>query len=624
AVWDGSTLALNGVNTAFHVSALPAGDTFAFKSDGHGGTELEVLPQTLAVGSTVALGVEQAAIPLHFSDTLTNDALTGGGVSLTAFVIGNIPAGATLSDGVHTQTVNGGTFDVAGWNLGSLTITPTNDANFTLSALATATDTNGFHYTVPASELVTVNPTAPALSWSAAMSGTETQVTLGNLGESITGQTGDSNAANTLTISGAPAGVVLSDGLGGHHATSDGTTAIDVSSWTLSSLSADTSGATVPAGNFTLTATATEVDGEGNVSSATTASEIVTVNPTAPTVTWTATVSGIENAPVALGSDLAVAIASQTGDSNTLNTLTISGVPSGAVLSDATKTVTSDGSTAINVEGWTLSSLTVTPTNDTNFTLTATATEKDANGDVSTAATASEAVTVAPEVPTVSPVAEAGVQGTAIALDLGVTVNGLTGDSNSLASVVVSAIPVGAILSDDQGHSFTATTGSGNQQVDVHGWDLAHLTITPVDAASFVLSVTATVQDAEGDLSAPATATEAVTVTAPVSAGPIIWTSEASDNWSVAGDWNNGAGPVPSASDQIQINSSVTVTIAPSDSVEIDNSLLLDSGATLTGGPLTLGSDGTLDIAGAPDSGPLGNGYPDATLDGVAVINHGT
>ena len=83
--------------------------------------------------------------------------------------------------------------------------------------------------------------------------------------------------------------------------------------------------------------------------------------------------------------------------------------------------------------------------------------------------------------------------GTAIALDLGTTVNGLAGDSNTLASLVVSTIPVGAILSDDQGNTFTATDGSTS--VDVHGWDLAHLTITPTDAANFTLNVAATAQE---------------------------------------------------------------------------------------------------------------------------------
>ncbi len=39
---------VNGTPVTFTVSRLPAGDTFAFKSDGGTGTDLAVLPQVLA------------------------------------------------------------------------------------------------------------------------------------------------------------------------------------------------------------------------------------------------------------------------------------------------------------------------------------------------------------------------------------------------------------------------------------------------------------------------------------------------------------------------------------------------------------------------------------------------
>ncbi|MDR3659051.1 MAG: hypothetical protein P4L86_01315, partial [Mycobacterium sp.] len=171
------------------------------------------------------------------------------------------------------------------------------------------------------------------------------------------------------------------------------------------------------------------------------------------------------------------------------------------------------------------------------------------------------------------------------------------------------------------GITYTWTVGG---QVVETGVDAAGASYTPTlsDEGS-AISVAVSFTDTHGN-SETGTAT-AGTVQTPVSSGPsepFIWTSELSDDWSVPGDWNNGV--APSASDQIQINSSVTVTIGPSDSVEIDSSLKLDSGATLTGGPLTLGSSGTLDIAGGPDGSVLGNGTPDATLDGIAVTNYGT
>jgi len=52
-----------------------------------------------------------------------------------------------------------------------------------------------------------------------------------------------------------------------------------------------------------------------------------------------------------------------------------------------------------------LNGLKVTPANDTNFTLNISATEKDAEGNFSTATNSTELVTVNPTAPSVAPVA---------------------------------------------------------------------------------------------------------------------------------------------------------------------------------------------------------------------------
>src|SRR5262249_57146994 len=122
------------------------------------------------------------------------------------------------------------------------------------------------------------------------------------------------------------------------------------------------------------------------------------------------------------------------------------------------------GNTQVDVNGWTLSSLTILTVNDVNFTLTATATVVDVNNETSTAF-ATESVTVNPKAPGLNPVAAQGNEDTAITLNLGVTVNSLTGDSNSLQSLVVNGIPVGDTLSDGHGQRFAATAGT--TQVDV-------------------------------------------------------------------------------------------------------------------------------------------------------------
>ena len=75
------------------------------------------------------------------------------------------------------------------------------------------------------------------------------------------------------------------------------------------------------------------------------------------------------------------------------------------------------------------------------------------------------------------PQAESGIEGTAIALGaITATASSLPGHSDSVQSLVVSGIPVGAVLTDGK-NCFVAT--SGNTSVDVESWNFANLKITP-------------------------------------------------------------------------------------------------------------------------------------------------
>ncbi|MGO4158744.1 Ig-like domain repeat protein, partial [Cupriavidus sp. YAF13] len=376
-------------------------------------------------GSSIALGTLSAAA-------------FGPGNSVASLVVSAIPAGATLSDGAggHSFTASAGhtAVDVHSWTLGSLTITPSNDANFTLSVQVTDTAGN----MSAATEAVTVNPLAPTLA-PVAESGVEGAAIALNLGATVNGLAGDGNSLASLVVSAIPVGATLSDGVGGHSFTaSAGHSAVDVHGWTLGSLTITPTNDA----NFTLSVAATATDGEGNLSTTTTATEAVTVNPLAPTLAPVAE-SGVEGAAIAL--NLGATVNGLAGDSNGLASLLVGAIPLGATLSDGSHSFTaSAGHTAVDVHGWTLGSLTITPTNDANFTLSVAATATDGEGNLSATTTATEAVTVNPLAPTLAPVAESGVEGAAIALNLGATVNGLTGDSNSLASLMVSAIPVGA------------------------------------------------------------------------------------------------------------------------------------------------------------------------------------
>ena len=134
------------------------------------------------------------------------------------------------------------------------------------------------------------------------------------------------------------------------------------------------------------------------------------MSPTAPTVTPVAA-SGVEHTAIAL--DLGVTVNGQPGDSNSLATLNISGATAGAILTDGTDTHTFSGpGDTFDIHSWNLATLTIKPAGDSNFALTVAATEKDADGNLSTTTTTTESVTVSPTAPTVTPVAASGVEDT--------------------------------------------------------------------------------------------------------------------------------------------------------------------------------------------------------------------
>ena len=240
-----------------------------------------------------------------------------------------------------------------------------------------------------------------------------------------------------------------------------------------------------------------------------------------PTVVWSpGTESGTEGSAIALG-----ALAATAASGQTLSSLTVSGIPVGAKLTDGTNSFTAaSGSTSVNVLGWSLGKLSLTPATDGSFALTATA----ADSGSSATATATETVTANPLAPTVSLTtpavanAVAGVEGSAIPLGtLNVTVNGLAGDSNTLSSLILSGIPVGATITDGT-NKFTATTASTS--VNVTGWALANLSMTPVNDGVYSLTATATEHGAAGTTSS-ASVTE--TVTARALAPTVSWSTGA-------------------------------------------------------------------------------------------------
>ena len=147
-------------------------------------------------------------------------------------------------------------------------------------------------------------------------------------------------------------------------------------------------------GTVNLSVTATAQDGSADPGTSAAQSFAVTVLPVsdAPELAITPA-SGDEDTAIALSIAPALSDADET-----ITSVTISGIPAGSVLSDGSHSFTAtDSITSVNVLGWTLSSLTITPAQDFNgaFNLSVAATSRD---DTVTPATTTEtlAVTVTP------------------------------------------------------------------------------------------------------------------------------------------------------------------------------------------------------------------------------------
>ncbi|MBL8699191.1 MAG: hypothetical protein JNK67_12505, partial [Alphaproteobacteria bacterium] len=239
----------------------PAGDDTDFtltvmatateSATGDRSTAIATVPVTVVgvadapnLSTSAAAGGEDGAIALSIASSLTD---TDGSESLSILISG-VPAGATLSAGTANPD---GTWTLTSGQLSGLTITPpaNSDADFTLTVVSTATESDGgdtAHTTTMLAVTVAADADAPSLSASAA-SGTEDTAIALSITSALTDT--DGSESQSILISGVPAGATLSAGT----ANPDGT-------WTLSS--GQLSGLTItpPANSdadFTLTVVST-------------------------------------------------------------------------------------------------------------------------------------------------------------------------------------------------------------------------------------------------------------------------------------------------------------------------------------------------------------------------------
>lgn len=224
-------------------------------------------------------------------------------------------------------------------------------------------------------------------------------------------------------------------------------------------------------------------------------------DPTPPDTTASAPSLTVSNASGNEDSAISLSVSTSLTDtdgSESIASLEVSDIPIGAKLSDGTNNFTATtGNTSVDVKGWTLGSLTITPaSNDSDdFTLTVTSTSQESSNGAQ--ASVSDTIDV-----TVNPVADFSFNTTSsnpeessdyLAIDIPLILNLPSGllATDTLA-VTIGDIPVyGSVFS---GENFYLRGGAGQSStVDVSDWDLRTLQFTSRQLATADYDITITI-----------------------------------------------------------------------------------------------------------------------------------
>ncbi|MBE0530232.1 MAG: FecR domain-containing protein, partial [Rhodospirillales bacterium] len=436
------------------------------QGQGQGNRGADPTPPTVTISA--ASGPEDSAIALTITAGVPGGSVTG--ITITV-----VPVDATLSAG----TKNGdGSWTLTPGQLAGLMITPPQDFTGQLELSVTATGTSpGGIASASATAAVTVTPASVADSTISA--GADLTVAEdGTVALSITPTLAGGETLDFVTISGVPTGALLSAGTNN----GDGT-------WTLTS--AQLAGLTLtPAADsnedITLTVQATLTDGSVTTSD----SVAVTVTPVADS-----TISAGPDLTVAEDGTVALSITPTLAGGETLDFVTISGVPTGATLSAGTNN--GDGTWTLSAAD--LADLTLTPAADSNEDITLTVQATLTDGSVTT----SDSVAI-----TVTPVADSTISAgpdLTVAEDgtVAVAITPTLAGGETLDFVTISGVPTGATLS--------AGTNNGDGTWTLSAADLTDLTLTP--PADFNGSLELTVQATLTDGSVTPADSVAITVT---------------------------------------------------------------------------------------------------------------
>ncbi len=539
ANWAGDT---SFTYTAVDNQNLPAGNTAT-------GT-INVTPVADAPIVTVsnAQGAEDSAIKLNVSTALVD---TDGSESLGPFVVSGIPVGAVLTDGTHSYTsipTGDGAVYINGWDLTNLTITPPKDFNgsINLQVSSTSTEITGQSATTTVPLTVTVGPVndAPVVNFDGT-SYTENGAPVAIVNNfSITDVDSTQLSSAKITLTGIQAeDLIVSQYYKGG---TSGDTSLGIK-YTLSNdangnIVIDLTGKASVANYETLIKSITYADNSENPS---TAPRGVTIAVTDADANGTNNLTVVHDSQInviSVNDAPTVNAASGTGNEDTLIAVKLTGsdvdgtighfnlvdAPAhGTFFSDAagTQPLTNLSNIAATNNGATIYFKPETNwAGDTNFTYTAV---DNQNLPAGTPATGTINVTPVADAPIVTVTNAQGAEDSAIKLDLSAALVDTDG-SESLGPVIVGGIPVGAVLSDGNGHSYTSIPVSegGDGEAYLTGWNLSTLTITPPKDfnGSFNLQVSSTSTESANNDSATTVKSLTVNV-ASVNDAPVVNTA---------------------------------------------------------------------------------------------------
>ncbi len=426
-----------------------------------------------------ASGNEDTPVPLNIAAILTDTEET---LSVT---VSGIPEGVTLSAGTHNDD---GTWTLEAGDLQGLTMTlaQNSSADFTLQVTATSTTDDGTFAEKSGSLNVSIAGVADDANLNltdiAADEGTPVPL---NIDASLV----DTDGSETLsiTLSNIPEGSTLTNALGSVLSVVGG--AVSLTSDQLEGLTL-----TTPSGmdtDFTLlvTATTTEADAAltGNGQGVSSVSGVINVDMQAVAEVPTLVLQVcVKRSTCRLALDISAIVS----DPSETVSITIAGVPAGAMLSAGSNN--NDGTwtlTPAQLEG-----LTITPPADSNenfqLEITATSTEQDGT-QASSSGSISIGVTGVADAPTLNTGTVSGLEDGAIPLNISANLNDT--DGSETLSITIEGVPAGAQLS--------AGTHNADGSWTLSGAQLSGLTMTPPADASgnFSLMVTATSTENDGD-----------------------------------------------------------------------------------------------------------------------------